>query len=251
MAPGAVERQHQLLTQALAERVLAHQGTKLGNEHDVAPTPEVGLDAFLDCIESQFLHLPAGVACPGLSLEIGQRPPSPKLERSPELLARLLCIAVSEQLAPMTDEAAKPFDVDLLGIDIEYVPGRARSEDFCTPRQGPPQSRDMRLQGSGGVRRRCRSPERLDETIARNDPVGVQEEQDEDAALLVATKGHDTLAVSNFERSEQSEVQRQAQKLTRRRYAALSAVCQPSVAVLTAPSGTLGGITTATAGGAP
>ena len=48
LSPAAVEREHQLSPQALAERMLRGQGFQLGNELAVAAEREIGLDAVFE-----------------------------------------------------------------------------------------------------------------------------------------------------------------------------------------------------------
>ena len=48
LAPGAVEREHELTAKALAQRLGADQGLELSDELRVAPEREVGLDPLLE-----------------------------------------------------------------------------------------------------------------------------------------------------------------------------------------------------------
>ena len=56
LAPGTVERQHAQSPQPLAQRMLRDQGVELGRDLVLAAAVQVGLDAVLDCGETQCIQ---------------------------------------------------------------------------------------------------------------------------------------------------------------------------------------------------
>ena len=75
---AAVEREHQLRPETLAERVVGAERFELGHERQVAAERELGVDALLDRGEAQLLE-PLGLdPCEPLELEIRKRPSMPQ-----------------------------------------------------------------------------------------------------------------------------------------------------------------------------
>jgi hypothetical protein len=97
---GAVERQHQLRTQVLTERVLGDQLLELGDEIVLAPECEVSLDARLERDESQLLEPVDRRLGERLVREVLQRGAAPE----PKSLAKDCgCLAL-----PLCDEGSPP-----------------------------------------------------------------------------------------------------------------------------------------------
>jgi hypothetical protein len=117
-----VERHHQLAPQPFAERVHDEQSLELGDELGVAPEREVGFDAVLERGESQLLESPALCLGEGVVGEVDKRRPSPQRERLAQKSCPLTGIVASYRVR---HEHLEPRNVDLGGIDLEDVTGRA------------------------------------------------------------------------------------------------------------------------------
>ena len=88
LPPAAVEGQHQLPAEALAERVLADESLELGDELGMTAQLEVGVDALLESGEA--LLLEAGtLVTRERGVELGQRGAAPQGQRVPEQPGRL------------------------------------------------------------------------------------------------------------------------------------------------------------------
>ena len=90
MSPGAIQREHQQLARALAERMLADEGLELGDDVRAAPEVDVGRNPLLDRDEAKLLE-PARLGLrPVLEGELGERRAAPEVERLREQRPALL-----------------------------------------------------------------------------------------------------------------------------------------------------------------
>ena len=81
LASGAVEREHQLRPQALAQRMLGDERLELAHELRVPARLELGLDSLLERREPE-LSEPGDLGLrPGLEAELGERLAPPEVER--------------------------------------------------------------------------------------------------------------------------------------------------------------------------
>ena len=86
LAAAAVQRQHQLATQTLAQRMLCHERLELADQLGVPSAGEVGVDAVLEQCQSQLLE-PADLPLrERLEGESASGRPAPELQRRPQLL---------------------------------------------------------------------------------------------------------------------------------------------------------------------
>ena len=117
----AVEREHQLCAQPLAQQVRADERRQLADELRVPPAGEIGVDPRLERCEPLLLELASRRRRERLVREIGERASAPELERAPERLRRRARPTVAELAAPSLDERSKALEVELLGCDLEGV----------------------------------------------------------------------------------------------------------------------------------
>ncbi|MBA3261287.1 MAG: hypothetical protein H0T69_02190 [Thermoleophilaceae bacterium] len=86
LAPGAVEREHELFPEALAQRVAAHELLELPDQVRMAAELEVGGDPILECRAAK-LFQPADLGLrERLVAEIGERRAAPQRESTCELV---------------------------------------------------------------------------------------------------------------------------------------------------------------------
>ena len=186
MAPGAVQREHQLSAQALPRRILRHQSLELRDQPGVPSEGQVGLDPILDRAEAQLREPGYLVAGEVLVGEVGERLTAPQLERGPELLGRPGGIAAVECLASLVREPFEPVGVDLIRAYVKRVSPAAGYEDALA--QHPAQARDIDLHGLRGGVGRPVTPQLIDNSVHRNDRATVDEQDSEHGALPAASK---------------------------------------------------------------
>jgi len=210
LTAAAVEREHELSTQTLAQRLRADERRQLAYELRVPRAGEIGVDPRFECRKALLLQRPGGVGRERLVCEIGERPPTPKRERVPERARRILGRVVAELAAPSLDKRAETLEVDLLGGDLEGIARRSRDEN-AVRLEGLSESGDMLLKRRGGIRRRPLTPEFVDQAVAGDRLAGAQDENREDAALPRATQRKLPLTVTHLERAENAEIERARQ----------------------------------------
>ena len=81
LAARAVEREHLLAAQPLAQRVLRRKPLELAHERRVPPEHELGVDPLLERREAKLLEPLDGRSGELLVGEVGERRPAPELER--------------------------------------------------------------------------------------------------------------------------------------------------------------------------
>ena len=72
VTPRAIQRQHELGAQTLAQRMLAHQRDQLGRQRRLLAKGQVGLDSGLDCVEPQLVEPTDLLGCERLVVEAVQ-----------------------------------------------------------------------------------------------------------------------------------------------------------------------------------
>ena len=138
--PAAVEREHQLTAQPLAQRVLADERLELAGDLGVPSAGEVGLDPRAEAAEAQIVEprdLGLGEALVG---DVGQRRPAPELERVPQRRRRLPRLAARELLAPAPQSAARSGRRRARPAGVERGSRRPRRRPGRRP--APPAARD-------------------------------------------------------------------------------------------------------------
>ncbi len=163
---GPVQRQHQLLPEPLAQRMLGHQRGQLGDHGRVPAEREIGGDPVLDGLQAQGLE-PRGVgAGERLGRELAERRPMPFGQRRGEMLARGGRV-VGE--APGRGQALELAGVQLAGADLQAV-AALRGDDADLP--GRPQRgaqfADAYVNHLGGAARGSVAPQGLGDPIGRD-----------------------------------------------------------------------------------
>ena len=100
-------------------------------------------------------------------------------------------------------EPLEAAEVDLVGRDVEHVPGVPGDEHVGAERLA--QERDVVLERVPGRPRRALAPELLDQAVGRDRLGGVQEQRREERAVLAPRQVDRLPAVERFERAEYSE----------------------------------------------
>ena len=128
LASGTVEREHQLGSESLAERVLAHQRTQLRHQLGGRAALQLGRDQLLAGLDPQLLQPCDGLARERLVLEARERPAAPQREPRPQCLRRALGPVRRELLAPGVEGSLEPVEVQLSGLDAQGVAARSGCE---------------------------------------------------------------------------------------------------------------------------
>ena len=187
---GAIEREEQLAHKALTRRVIGDERLELRDELDVAASLEVAVDAVLDRGESKLLEARNLVLREAVICNVGKRCAPPESER---LLN-----------ASRSPERVEAVEVELARVNTQQVAG-CLGRDALGAEQLP-QLRDVPLQRLARSRCRLLLPERVDQSIARDDAVRLQQEQREQRALLLPTQVEREPVRSHLERAEKTEL---------------------------------------------
>ena len=214
LAPGAVEGEHQLTSEPLAQRVNPDQPLELSDHRAVAAEREVDVDPLLDRGHAELLEAGDLRLRERLVGEVRQRRPAPQVER----LAKSLGCA--RRVPPPGDGnrhlelALETLRVERLGLGPQRIPPRPGRQDLARRPLGalrleqPAQLSDVDLER---VRRRRRwglAPEGIDQPVARDRFVRVHEQDREQRTLLGGGQRQHAPLITNLERSEDAELHR-------------------------------------------
>ena len=117
LAARAVEREHQLRVQALAEGVLGGEALQLGGDDGVAAERQVVLEPQLEGVQAT-AHQPVGLDRPGAQQRrVGQRRSAEQRQRLAQELRGLL----GGRAARLLDQGLEALDVELPGLERDPV----------------------------------------------------------------------------------------------------------------------------------
>jgi hypothetical protein len=136
----------------------------------------------------------------GRVAEVGKRRPAPELGRVPELLRRLGGRTAGEVGPSVVDHALEPLRIQLLALDTKQVPRAAGDEQTWLKELS--QLRDAVLNDLRRRRRRIALPELVDQAIARDDLVRVQEQHRQQLSLTRAPQRYLPNSRADLERTE-------------------------------------------------
>jgi hypothetical protein len=165
--------------------VLGDERLELRDQRPLAPERELGLDALLPRDQTQLLEPLDVDARKQLELEVRERPrhrPSP----SRSTLAARPASPCSSARRPSASSLSKRCRSRSPGSTCK-VPGRAREQDRVGAERVM-QPRHVDLDGVARRHRRVLGPQLLDQAIAGHDPVGLQQQDGQQRALLRSTE---------------------------------------------------------------
>ena len=171
---------------------------------------ELGIDPLLDRCQPKLLEALHLESSERLELEIGERPPFPQAVGRAQRLHRQGGITRGEQLPRLRHEALEALEVELTTLDAQQVSGRACNETRLVAGRHAehlPQPRDLVAQGVVGRVLRQLGEELADQTLARDDTIGAQEEQRQQCPLLRPPDRHEGSVHSNRKRTQDPELQ--------------------------------------------
>ena len=184
---AAVEREHQLGPEPLAQWMLRDQPPELRHEVHVAAQRELALQPILERGEPQLLEAPYLALRGGVVDEIGERRPAPEAQRRAELVHGLGCPAVRQGGAALLDEPLRLEQVELGSVQSQPVAAvdrldQARVTSGVAYRRA--QARDLGVQPVRHALGWVLAPEHLDDPLAADHLVRPKAEQGEQRALL-------------------------------------------------------------------
>ena len=200
LAAAPVEGQHQLAAETLPQRMLPHEPFELRHELGVESELEVGVDPPLEREQTLLLQLRPLRASKRVA-KIRERLAAPQRERLPQRLGGLRRIAPIHTCHQLFEAHV----VELLRVNLDDVAGS--TSDDGVPTECLAQLGDVDLKRCSRGFRWRRVPELVDQAIAWDDPVCVQQQEREQRPLLRAAERNVLPAVENLERAENAELQ--------------------------------------------
>ena len=170
---------------------------------------ELGLDALLDGGEAQLLEMCDLGMRERLVGEIRERRAAPEPQRLSQELHRALRRAVGERPRALLEQPLETCPVELVGCDPDLIAAPARHDHAVgaggiTTVERLAKPRDVHLQALGSAGGRVLAPQLVDQSVGRNDLVGVQQ-QDRQHRALLARERKLTPCVTDLERAEDPE----------------------------------------------
>ncbi len=162
--------------------MLCGERLQLADQLAVATERDVRLDAKLERGQANLLEPRDRGLGEALVAEVRERRAPPERERLAQPRGRVGRPAVCEQAPSLVHQPLEPPEVQLVGVEPDRVAGRVRDEHVVWKR--PAQTRDGDAKGGRSALGRVPAPQLLDQQIARDHLVRMQEKQGEQRALL-------------------------------------------------------------------
>ena len=177
----------------------------------MAAERQLGVDALLDRGQPQFLETLALRADRWLEREIREWAPPPEGLARPKGRDGPFGVAVVAGASTVRKELLERMQIGLARLDPDQIPGRARDQPFlCVAVDGKrfAQPRDVHVERMVGAPGRRVGKQPVQQAVAGDDPVGVQQEQREQRPLLRAANRNRSAVHPHFERPEDRELHR-------------------------------------------
>ncbi len=201
LSARAVQREHELRSQSLTERVRPRQGLQIGNRLGVTPEREPRIGHVLQAREPELFQPGALQLEDILVWKVGEGCPAPQPQGLLERVERVLRVAVGQAVASVFDQAGEAIGVDLLVADVEAVAAPDRLETVVGA-QRPPEARDVRLERLRRSRWRVAGVDLFDQHVCRHD-LATPDEQDREQRLHARTTELHRSALSHDLKSSQ------------------------------------------------
>ena len=186
LAAAAVQREHELAAEPLAQRMLVDERLELADELGALPEPEVGLDALLQAGEAPLLQ-PGDLSLgPLLVGEVGERRAAPEGEGLAQRRGRAGRVAGRQRRAPGRRQLLEAVEVEPPGRDVQEVArGRgSRSRRRRRRRPAAPAAAARCRPGRPGARSAGATPPRVgDQPLGRDHRVRAQQEERQQGSL--------------------------------------------------------------------
>ena len=177
--PGAVEGEHELPAQPLAQRVLGDEGLELADELGMAAELELGVDQLLPRRRAELLE-PRHLDAARTARARGRRAAARARARAPRAGAPS-ALGVST-LGRLRHEPLEAVQVDLLGLDVQDVARLASANEIAAERLA--QIRDQVLNRPDRGSAEASRPQLFDQAVCRDHLACMEQEQGQEGALL-------------------------------------------------------------------
>jgi hypothetical protein len=193
-----------LPAQTFPEGVTRDQRFELPADLTVTPQPKVRFDPALERADPELLQPgPLGL-CERFRCELGERRPAPQRQRLAESVGRLPGAPCVQCRPRRRHGGLESVEIELLPLEHDRISRRPRVER--SRGQHLTQVRDVDLHHLLRRLGHVLAPELVDDALDRERPVGVDEKERQEGALLAAPQPHLALSVANLERSKDSKV---------------------------------------------
>ncbi len=204
LAAAAMEREHQLRPEALAQRMLGDEPLELGDR--AQPLLELGVHQVLQRRHAQLLE-PRDVGLrERVERAIRQRGPAPQRQDPPQRGGRFARPAGGQGATCVIHPRLEHRSVERTGSDAEHVArggGDERTRFACAERRSQP--RDVHLKRVRGTGRQVVAPQLVDQALRGHHLVGAQQQHEQQGAEP-STAHRDGLPVAtDVERTEDRE----------------------------------------------
>ena len=213
LAPAAIEREHEVGGEPLAQRVVIDELLELADDLGMAAGFEVRFDAQLERRDPLLVQARDLGGGEGLGRELGERLAAPQCQRHAQDRGGLLGLAVGHRPAGLLDELLEALGVELAIAHAQRVAGLGRREDVRIAERLA-QARDVHLDRLHGAARRVLAPQRERQPLGAHRLVGVQEQDGEHRPRLVAAKRDLARGTADRDRPEDQKVHRPASDAT-------------------------------------
>ena len=167
--------------------MLGNQRLELADDVALVPERELGLDPQFDCGEAKLLETCGLVPAEGFS-ELGEGGAARERKGAGQQLPRLPGVVLRERLSGFGDRALEQGKVEFVVAHLEQVARRACVQPRLRKRL--PQLRHVDLHHLLCRVRHVLAPERVDELLAGDRAVGVQEQDREERPLFARRDRH-------------------------------------------------------------
>ena len=201
LASRSVERQHEQLPQALAERVVPAQRLQLAHQFVVMAELQVRFDSTLGCHQGQLVEMgPLGVGKAGVG-ELGQGLTPSQPQGFAEHGGRLGRLAHGAQTAPFGHQVLESGRVQVSGPDCERIAGFGGDDGGGA--ESSAQLDDLGLQGVGRFRRPPVAPELVDQAIGADRISATERQESQQGPLLGAANRYRRTPSDHLELAEE------------------------------------------------
>ncbi len=217
---AAVQGEHQLPAQPLAQRVLGAQRLELADDLGVGAAAEVGVDPLLERSQPE-LDEPGDLG-PGERLEgqIGERLAAELAEGLAQRGGGRRRVAGVQELAPPGEPRLEAVEVELPRLHDQGVARRPGHERVA---EAPPEPRHVGVHRRRGARRRLGAPQGVDQLVDRHRPPTLQEQARDERARLRSAERERRAVADDLERAQHPEVERHGHACSPPRWAGASA----------------------------
>ncbi len=199
LASAAVERQHELSSQALSERVSNDQRLELSDDGGMPSEREVGVDPLLGQRKLKLLD-PCRLRDGEWLLELGEGRTAPERERAAQRGRGRIGVARLEGCSPLREHLLGPVQIHLMGRDVECIARRPRDQDLIGHRLS--QLRHVDLDHLDGRLGNALAPQVVDEPAAGDGATRIEDQHGQQGALLPTSESE--RRASHLQRPENS-----------------------------------------------